>query len=95
LLKEGRISDEEISRHYSKDRVVEITGTRGTILAADTRGFRKGRPPLSGERLLLQFEFATSLFGAEYQKIRINEKFTSGFRQFATQHPRIFSNYKT
>ena len=93
LLKDGRISDEEILTHYTADQIVEITGRRGTIFVADTRGFHKGKAIQSGERLLGQLEFATSLFGPEHQKIEVNERFSNEFRQFAMQHPRIFAIY--
>jgi len=93
LLKDGRISDEEILTHYTVDQVMEITGGRGTIFVADTRGFHKGKAIQSGERLMAQLELATSLFGPEHQKIEVNERFSNEFRQFAMQHPRIFAIY--
>jgi len=93
LLKDGRISDEQILDHYSPEDIVEITGTRGTILAADTRGFHKGKPVQSGERLLLQIEYATSLFGAPYEKVTLNEKFSTEFQRHVNKHVRVFSMY--
>jgi hypothetical protein len=94
LLRDGRISDEEILQHYSADQIVEITGDRGTIFAADTRGFHKGKAIQSGERLMAQLEFATSLFGPEHQNIIVNDKFTREFRDFASRHPRVYSIYQ-
>ena len=49
-LTQGRtnLSDEEMFKYYAKDQIVEITGSRGTIFAVDTRGFHKGKPPFSG-----------------------------------------------
>jgi hypothetical protein len=93
LLKDGRISDEEILRQYAKEQVVEITGPRGMIIAEDTRGLHKGKAPLSGDRLMLQIEFANSLFGTTYEEIELNDKFTEEFRQFAGDHPRTFVRY--
>jgi len=90
---DGRISDEQILDHYSPEDIVEITGTRGTILAADTRGFHKGKPVQSGERLLLQIEYATSLFGAPYEKVTLNEKFSTEFQRHVNKHVRVFSMY--
>lgn len=91
LLRDGRISDEEILAHYSADDVVEITGGRGTVFVADTRGLHKGKAIQSGERLMGQFEFATSLFGPQPQRIAVNEKFSNEFREYATQQPRTFA----
>jgi hypothetical protein len=54
---------------YFGERVIELTGPRGTVFAADTRGLHKGKPPEVGERLVLQLEFADSLIGAAYWRI--------------------------
>jgi hypothetical protein len=42
--------------------VVELAGPKGTVLAVDTMGFHKGKPPISGYRLLAQLEYASPLF---------------------------------
>jgi hypothetical protein len=94
LLRDGRISDSEIRQYYSDEQLVEITGVRGTIIAADTRGFHKGKPLISGERLILEFEFATSLFGAECSRIKVTERFTKEFREAVGQHRRLFANFE-
>ena len=72
---------------------MEITGAPGTIFIADTRGFHKGKAIQSGDRLMVQLEFSTSLFGPEHQEIKVNERFSNEFRQFARQHPCIFAIY--
>jgi ectoine hydroxylase-related dioxygenase (phytanoyl-CoA dioxygenase family) len=69
LLRDGRFSDDEIKRHYPNEEV-RITGKRGTIFVADTKGFHRGLPLESGERLIFQIEFCNSLFGAPYNKWR-------------------------
>ena len=46
------------------DKVSELTGPAGTVMAVDTADLHKGQPPVSGDRCVLQVEFATSLFGA-------------------------------
>lgn len=95
LLRDGRISDEELGQYYPKDAFVEITGPRGSILAVDTRGFHKGKPLRSGDRLMLQLEYVTDRFGSNYwPRIRLNEKFSSEFRQLAGRYKRTFSNYE-
>jgi hypothetical protein len=45
------LSDEAIKMHYSKERLLEIVGLRGTIFVADTRGFHKGKALETGDRL--------------------------------------------
>ena len=36
-------------------------------MAVDTIGLHKGKTPTAGDRLALESEFATSLFGADYE----------------------------
>lgn len=66
LLSEGyvRLSDEQVRKEFSDDSFIEFTALAGTILAEDTRGLHKGRPLIKGDRLMLEFEFSVSLFGA-------------------------------
>jgi len=66
LLRDGRIPDEEIARHFPAQDLIEVTAPRGSIFAVDTRGFHKGKAVEEGERLLLQLEFTNSLFGQNY-----------------------------
>jgi hypothetical protein len=72
LRRDGRFSDEEISESYGSKNLIEICGKKGTILAVDTRGFHKGKELLKDNRLLLQLEFANSMFGQTYPKVDIN-----------------------
>jgi hypothetical protein len=72
LYKDGRISDEEVLSSFSKDKLIEITGKKGSIIAVDTRGLHKGKVLEKGERLIFQVEFANSLFGAPYNTILLD-----------------------
>ncbi|BCL37776.1 phytanoyl-CoA dioxygenase family protein [Nostoc sp. MS1] len=94
LLKDGRIADAEIYQYYRQEDIVEITGSCGTIIAADTRGFHKGKPLNSGERLVLQLEFSNSLFGGAYnsvtlEKVKENTSFTNYIDQFKHTYSRF------
>ncbi len=93
LLRDERIADSEMRQYYHDDRFVEITGPRGTIIAADTRGFHKGKAVIEGERLMLEFEFATSLFGAEWSALSLSEKFGMSFRQAVERSPRRYATF--
>jgi hypothetical protein len=95
LLRDARIDDEEIRRHYPNDRIVEITGSRRTIVAADTRGFHKGKPLTQGDRLILEFELVTSLFGADYSTIVLNERFSDVFRAAVARDRRTYATLQT
>jgi len=64
LRADGRQTDEAVREAGLWDRVVSLSGPAGTLMAVDTVGLHKGLPPQSGDRCVLQVEFATSLFGA-------------------------------
>jgi hypothetical protein len=87
LLRDGRIADEEIARHFPAQDLIEVTAPRGSIFAVDTRGFHKGKAVEEGERLLLQLEFTNSLFGQNYGTMPVAaEACTPAFAKFlATQ----------
>jgi hypothetical protein len=92
VRKDGRISDEEIKTNYPKENILEITGAKGTILAVDTSGFHKGKNLSERNRLLLQFEFANSLFGVKNNYFKV----TSADDQFASareKYPHVFQRY--
>lgn len=72
-LGDRRIADEEIEALGLKENETEIVGAAGTIILEDTRGHHKGKPPLHGDRLLLQIEFADSLFGASYEELMLSD----------------------
>lgn len=65
LASDGRKDDELVKKSGLWDRVAELTAPAGTIMAVDTVGLHKGQPPVTGDRCVLQVEFATSLFGAQ------------------------------
>ena len=64
LATDGRKDDDLVRSSGLWDRVIELTGPAGTFMAVDTAGLHKGQPPVTGDRCVLQVEFATSLFGA-------------------------------
>lgn len=57
-----RISDTEITKYYSADRIKTLCGPAGTITFEDTSGVHKGLTVRSGYRLMLQLEYASSLY---------------------------------
>jgi len=69
LRADRRFSDDEVARRYDHEDLVTVCGPRGTLFAADTKGLHKGLPPVSGPRLVFQLEFASSLFGAPYERL--------------------------
>lgn len=92
VRKDGRISDDEIQLSYPPEDILEITGPKGTILAVDTSGFHKGKNLSRDSRLLLQFEFANSLFGVENTYYRV-EKESQQFQQAKKIYPHTYQRY--
>ncbi|MCF8526183.1 MAG: phytanoyl-CoA dioxygenase family protein [Candidatus Nanopelagicales bacterium] len=68
LRGDGRKSDESVSAAGLAEQVNELCGAAGTVLAVDTIGLHKGKTPTTGDRLILQSQYATSLFGADYER---------------------------
>ncbi len=95
LLKRGyaRIPDEDIARYYQAGDIKEITGPRGTMFVADTRGFHKGMPISNGDRLLLQFEFTSSLFGGAYTKAHLKNNYDAHLLALAKRYRRVYSKF--
>jgi hypothetical protein len=57
-----RIEDDEVEARFGAPSLVEITGKRGTVFMADTRGFHKGKMPRQGDRLIIQLLYCSPLF---------------------------------
>ena len=68
LRGDGRKSDAAVRAAGLGDNIVEICGPAGSLMAVDTIGLHKGKTPETGDRLALENEFATSLFGADYER---------------------------
>jgi len=67
LRGDGRKSDEAVRAAGLWSEVQEITAPAGTLMAVDTMGLHKGKTPISSDRLALENEYATSLFGMDYE----------------------------
>ena len=65
LLARGyaRLEDHEVADFYPPSSWKTMDGVAGVILLEDTRGLHKGTPLVRDHRLMLQFEYAQSLFG--------------------------------
>jgi ectoine hydroxylase-related dioxygenase (phytanoyl-CoA dioxygenase family) len=90
----ARLSDEEVSKYYGKDKIKVFTAPKGTIIAEDTRGLHKGTNVINGDRLLFQIQFSNSLFGTQYQKSTIQFEGNDALKAFDQENPRILMNYK-
>ena len=70
LLDKGyvRIEDTEVKSFYENKKVKSIKGRRGTVFIGDTKCWHKGGNLNAGKRIILQLEFASSLFGVNQPK---------------------------
>jgi hypothetical protein len=95
LLAKGyaRLTDEEVSVHYSPQDFIEFAAPCGTIFAEDTRGLHKGQNVRTGHRLVLQIQFSNSLFGPPYPKVAFDTMHDGNLAAMAQRHPRIYSAY--
>ncbi len=73
LRADRRFSDAEVLEHYGEGDIVSVTGPRGSMFFADTRGLHKGANSTVGNRLVFQLEYATSLFGAPVAGLAIHD----------------------
>jgi len=90
-----RYGDEEVESAFGADRIVEITGERGTVFVADTRGFHKGKEPVDDCRLLLQLEFAGSLIGAKYSRVGPVRLTDESLRAVSLAEPQLLQRWDT
>ncbi|MBV8216640.1 MAG: phytanoyl-CoA dioxygenase family protein, partial [Verrucomicrobia bacterium] len=63
LWRDGRISNEDISKHYPESTWDYQTGEAGSVFFVDTKAFHKGVPVVEGERFLIQLYYVDTLFG--------------------------------
>lgn len=95
LLQRGyrRLSDEDVARAFPKASWIEATGPKGTVIIEDTRGLHKGKQLQFGDRLVLQIEYASSLFGASRPVIRYPERGAAILEQNIERFPTVFEAF--
>lgn len=92
LARDGRFTDEEVESIYGRDKMTEICGKKGSIIAVDTRGFHKGKELKIGNRLLFQIEFANSMFGQSYPKVKFTP-YNHEIGKTLTQYPYSYNQF--
>jgi hypothetical protein len=85
-----RLTDEEVECHFSAEQIKDFTGSRGTVIIEDTRGLHKGNHLTAGDRLILQFEYCSSLFGGSWSTIRTPEVIGQSFDRQRAETPVLF-----
>jgi hypothetical protein len=95
LLERGyvRINDEEIHSYYPESDIRVVCGAAGSIFAGDTKCWHKGMNLKSGHRLVLELEYTSSLFGANYPKMQIHN-YTPEFKNYCLSN-KVFASHIT
>lgn len=57
-----RLNDDIVEKLYTKEKIKKITGAQGSIIFGDTTCLHKGTPVQEGKRIILQLEYASSLY---------------------------------
>jgi hypothetical protein len=94
LLKDGRHTDADVEAAFGRENMVELCGTRGSIIAVDTRGLHKGKDLTKDKRLLFQIEFSNSMFGQYYppnKKPAMRPELEAQFQKYKHSYEQILS----
>ena len=90
----SRIQNNLIEKYYSNNDIKYITGKKGSLLLEDTRGLHKGLRVKKNSRILLQFQYSTSLFGGESEKLLFPKNQTELFKKMRAKNPLMFQAFK-
>lgn len=86
-----RLEETKVEKAFGPERVMTMTGQAGSMILEDTHGLHRGVPVRSGHRLLLQFEYANSLFCSPVP--RFKGAGVAAFEKHGDEFPRLFANY--
>jgi hypothetical protein len=89
-----RIEDAEIVARFGTNALVEITGKRGTVFMADTRGFHKGKVPQGGDRLIVQLLYCSPVYSDRGPGPMLPERPDPMFVTALADSPRLFERFK-
>ncbi len=94
LLNRGyaRIPDADIMKYHKPEDVVVVLGEAGSMFAEDTKCWHKGTPLKKGHRLVLEFEYTSSMFGTNYPKFELQNA-SEEFRNFCVDNPIYAANF--
>ncbi|CAN1606820.1 hypothetical protein MCEMIE29_00221 [Candidatus Pelagibacterales bacterium] len=89
----ARLNDKLIENYYEKKEIKTFTAKKGTILIEDTRGLHKGLKVEKGNRLLLQCQYSSSLFGSQIDKIKFPKNITDSLVKIKKDNLKMFENF--
>ena len=93
LLARGyaRIPDTDLQPYYKPEAFKVVCGDAGSIFIGDTKCWHKGAALKKGHRLVLELEYTSSLFVANYTKLIVNNS-SKAFKDFCTENKIFASN---
>jgi len=89
-----RISDVEMAAAFGPDAPTSITGPRGTVFMADTRGFHKGTLPTAGHRLIAQLLFCSPVFNEHGVARTIPKIVEPALETSFNKMPRVYDRFR-
>jgi hypothetical protein len=66
VQRDGRYSDSEVFKYFSRDDEVRFLAPKGTVFIEDTLGLHKGVPVEKGHRGVFEFQYSINSFGYPY-----------------------------
>jgi hypothetical protein len=96
LLQRGyqRIGDADMASHFPAGDLLELNGPKGSIFVEDTSGFHKGKAPRTGPRLVIEVEFANTLYGAPGPRESvIGRDAYPPLLDLAAEYPQVFCKF--
>lgn len=95
LLAKGytRLEDHEVDSYYPQSNWKSMVAPAGSILLEDTRGLHKGISLQRDHRLMLQFEYAQTLFGHKpfLSTVTLDDYQDEYWNSMKTSHPLVFA----
>lgn len=89
----NRMLDKEVAEIFKDKEFAFITGPAGQIAFVNTRGYHKGAPLKKGFRLILQFEYASSMYFNPVKPFSASG-LTENLLALRNNFPRAFKNYR-
>lgn len=89
-----RLPDEQVLNIYGEDKLRIVEGKAGTIIFGDTVAAHKGLPLKKGSRLMLQLEYAASLYMSPVCPFRdLSAEVKEAIHTDVLNQVRLFANY--
>lgn len=88
-----RVDDLLINETFKDSQKIKFIGNKGSVLFEDTIGMHKGNKVIEKNRLVLQIQYSSSLFGAKSNKITTPKNLIPEFIYTKKNYPYLFQNF--